>query len=411
MRKKYLILSLLFATAVVQAEKVADTAVPAAQSAATKPAPQVQPVSVPATVQAGAKSALAFQSLAQLDEMVALGMSSLALKLLDEEQAVWPEYTADWYAFEYRRISLLADSGRWQQLLSRSSDLLDKAILNQHITEQVRQWFIGQQIVAHLQLKQPEAALQKARSLLWNPPQGVDNAAVNIVLRQLIVRAYLQLDDVADAQKALQKYQQDYATAADSDANDEDWQLLQARVLLRTAHYAEAIALLKPMKSHIAKALAMLAAVRENPKAAYGVAKSAQQQLDANLQRMQNKKPKATDPAPLNKSDVWAYNYVLYERARLLNDPGQACIALEKMLALGDYSVVLDDGSHTGPDELWALYERIGQTAGNEHKLLVGDDQSWEKLATTFTTSSPIRATGLYAVIAVATWRIRPYWN
>ena len=338
--------------------------------------------------------------------MVALGMSSLALTLLDDEQAQWPQYSPDWYAFEHKRISLLASSGRWQQLLHRSNELLDNAIPNKEITELIRQWFVTQQVVAHLQLKQPQPALQKARTLLWNQPAGIDNAPVNMVLRQLIVRAYLQLDDVEDAQKALQKYQQDYAASTVS-KDDEEWSLLQARVLLRTARYKEVIELLKASESDIARALSMVASVRADPRKSYAVVKNVNQIMDDNNALLKKAakskagKDKEAESKLLSKGEVWAYNYVLYERARLMADPGLACIALERMLSLGDQSSALGDGFEVGADKLWSLYEQIGQSAGNENKLLVGDDEGWTKLAKKIETSSPVRATGLYAVLAL----------
>jgi hypothetical protein len=409
MRKIFLIISLLLVTGAVRAEKSVVTASsvahpalkPSSQqkpSAAAKPSTQAITAPSLVTGKQTHASVLAFQSLAQLDQMVALGMSSLAIKLLDQEQNRLPAYSPDWYAFEYKRIVLFANSGRWQQLLDSSNAFLRKAIPGQQITPRIRQWFVSQQVVAHLHLKQPEIALQKARSLLWNQPAGVDNSRVDMVLRQLIIRAYLQLDDVDDAQKALQKYQQDYANSKVADT--EDWQLLQARVLIRTSRYQEAIALLKPVKGDIAKALAMLAAVRENPKAAYKIVKSAQQALDANAKRLLIKHPKATDKPPLSKAEAWAYNYVLYERARLMDFPGQSCIALENMLALGDYSNVLGVAKNVSADDLWDLYLRIGQSTGNKNNLLVGDDAGWNKLAKKIETKFPVHAEGLYAVLA-----------
>lgn len=409
MRKILLITSLLLVTGIAHAEKSAVTVSPTAHpalktasqqktSAAAKPSAQAITTPSLVTGKQAHTSILAFQSLAQLDQMVALGMSSLAIKLLDDEQTRWPAYSPDWYAFEYKRIVLLANSGRWQQLLDSSNALLKKAISGQQITPRIRQWFTSQQVVAHLHLKQPEIALQKARSVLWNQPAGVDNSKVDMVLRQLIVRAYLQLDDVDDAQKALQKYQQDYGNSKIADT--EDWQLLQARVLIRTSRYQEAIALLKPVKGDIAKALGMLAAVRKNPKAAYKIAKAAQKALDTNAKRLLIKHPKATDKPPLSKAEVWAYNYVLYERARLMGFSGQACIALENMLALGDYSNVLGVANNVSADDLWDLYLRIGQSTGNKNNLLVGNDAGWNKLAKKSETKFPIHAEGLYAVLA-----------
>ncbi len=391
-----------------QSKKPAAEESAASQSASSHTVPLQQPARANAAagshssatqMQAVPDSAIAFQSLAQLDEMVALGMSSLALRLLDDEQKRWPEYSPDWYAFENKRMVLLADSGRWQQLLTRSNALLAKAVSGKQITERISQWFIGQQVVAHLQLKQPEAALQKARLLLWNQPGGVDNAATNVVLRQLIVRAYLQLDDVIDARKALQKYQQDYA--ATNIANGEEWKLLQARVLLRTSRYKEVISLLADSSDDVAKALSMLASVRANPKAAYSVVKAAEAELAANERRLKVKKPKADAKPPLSKNEVWAYNYVIYEREQLMHHRGKACIALERMLALGHSANVLDSASPVDADDLWQLYEAIGQATGNENKLLVGDDAGWGSLARKIHSKSPIRASGLYAVLAL----------
>ena len=55
-----------------------------------------------------------FQSLAQMDELIALGVPSLALSLLDSEQKNYQQFTPDWYGFEYKHILLMAELDQWQ---------------------------------------------------------------------------------------------------------------------------------------------------------------------------------------------------------------------------------------------------------------------------------------------------------
>ena len=108
-----------------------------------------------------------FQSLAQMDELVNLGLPALALRLLSLEQAKWPTYSPDWYAFEHKRISLLSQLENWQGIIKRTELLLKDAVPGQQITAKISQWFITQQIIARLRLGQAEQALSQLRNLLW----------------------------------------------------------------------------------------------------------------------------------------------------------------------------------------------------------------------------------------------------
>ena len=73
------------------------------------------PVSTPAPVPAPDKTpppvdnkqSVTFKSLAQMNELIELGVPALALSLLDDEQKKRPAFSADWYAFEYKRILLM----------------------------------------------------------------------------------------------------------------------------------------------------------------------------------------------------------------------------------------------------------------------------------------------------------------
>ena len=50
------------------------------------------------------RQSVMFESLAQMNKLIALGVPSLALSLLDEEQNKYRQFSPDWYSFEYKRI-------------------------------------------------------------------------------------------------------------------------------------------------------------------------------------------------------------------------------------------------------------------------------------------------------------------
>ncbi len=345
-------------------------------------------------------SALTFESLAQLDEMVALGMSSLALSLLDDQQAPWPAYSPDWYALEHKRILLLAAASQWQTLLARSEQLLQQAKPDVQINANIRHWYRSQQVVAHLQLRQSARALEKARDLLWNPPNGEHHGEVISVLRQLVIRAYLQMHNHVDAQKALLRYAQDYPDAAVNVSDD--WRMLQAHVLFRTGQYQDVITLLKDAPRGLNDAIRLIAQIRADPNNAYSVKQHAQQVLDYEAARSkQNISNDEAEHAALDNAQLWAYHYVIYEWALQVNDAGTAVIALEKMLTLGDFAAELGAGFSANADDLWKLYEQIGNASGNQHKLLLGDDAGWVELAKKLEQTAPVRAGSVYAVLAL----------
>jgi len=97
------------------------------------------------------EQSVTFKSLAQMNELIELGVPALALSLLEDEQKKRPAFSADWYSFEYKRILLLAALERWQSVIDRTQWLFDTAKKNQHITKKIRLWFETQQVIARLQ--------------------------------------------------------------------------------------------------------------------------------------------------------------------------------------------------------------------------------------------------------------------
>ena len=140
------------------------TPTPAAPVQAPAPSPAApSPAKTPALTEK--EKSVTFKSLAQMNELIELGVPALALSLLDEEQKKRPAFSADWYAFEYKRILLLSALERWQLLIERTQWLFDTAKKNRHITKKIRLWFETQQVIARLQLKQSEQALNQLQHL------------------------------------------------------------------------------------------------------------------------------------------------------------------------------------------------------------------------------------------------------
>jgi len=328
-----------------------------------------------------------FQSLKQMDELINLGVPALALNLLEHEQKQRPEFSADWYAFEYKRILLLAALERWHQLIERSQWLFDTAAKEKHITKKIRLWFETQQVIARLQLKQSEQALQQLQLLLWNTEAQHRDPSLPVVWRRLVIRAYLQLQADDDARRALVRYELDY----ESEQQNIDWVLLQAQVLLRTGRPQLAIQLLNkiPLENAVdVEALLMIAQLQHEPDKAASIYQQMREKLDGKL---------------LNRSARWAYSYVAYLSAKVLGDQDTQTSNLESMLSLGIEYPVFDDSYQVTADDLWGIYNEQGLRLANDSGLLFGNDRQWQKLSDKLLKKEPEKALALNTALVMHT--------
>ncbi len=304
------------------------------------------------------KKSVTFKSLAQIDELTALGVPGLALSLLDREQAVRQKYTADWYSFEYKRINLLLVLERWQLLIDRTQSLFDTVVPEKQITQKIRYWFETQQIIARLHLKQNAQALMQLQRLLWQSRIEERDPSLPSVWRRLVIRAYLQMQNDDDARRALVKYERDYKT----ESADSEWLLLQAQVLMRTGRPQQAMPLLKQLDSHEAQALLLLSELQKTPAAA----KKINQKINQRLSKQ-----------TLNKFARWSYTYVALQSAKVLFDIPLQIKHAETLLSLDTKQTVLDESDQFSADDLWQLYQKRGLTVANEKGLLVGFNAKW----------------------------------
>ena len=328
-----------------------------------------------------------FQSLKQMDELISLGVPALALNLLEHEQKQRPEFSADWYTFEYKRILLLAALERWHQLIERSQWLFDTAAKEKHITKKIRLWFETQQVIARLQLKQSEQALEQLQRLLWNTEAQHRDPSLPVVWRRLVIRAYLQLQADDDARRALVRYELDY----ESEEQNIDWVLLQAQVLLRTGRPQQAIQLLNkiPLENAVdVEALLLIARLQHEPDKAASISQQMREKLDGKL---------------LSRSARWAYSYVAYLSAKVLGDQGAQISNLESMLSLGIEHPVFDDSYQVTADDLWGIYNEQGLRLANDSGLLFGNDQQWQKLSDKLLKKEPEKALALNTALVMHT--------
>ncbi len=286
------------------------------------------------------KKSVTFESLAQMDELTALGVPALALSLLEREQKIRQKFTADWYAFEHRRINLLIALERWQVIIDRTQRLFDTALPEKQITQKIRLWFETQQVVAKLHLKQNGQALAQLQRLLWLSRVEDRDPSLPSAWRRLVIRAYLQMKNDDDARRALIKYDRDYKTKT----TNSEWLLLQAQVLMRTGRPQQAVPLLKQVDSDEAQALMLLAELQNNPKAAKKISQKIKKRLSTQL----------------NVSARWAYSYVAFLAAKSLSDLPLQIQYAEALLSLNVEHSVLDETYQITADDLWALYKKSG---------------------------------------------------
>ena len=341
----------------------------------------------PAKLTVDDKSTVIFESLAQMNELIELGVPALALSLLESEQKKRLLFTADWYAFEYKRILLLSALERWQHVVDRTQWLFDTTIPKREITRKIGLWFKTQQVMANIQLKNSVLALDQLQHLLWATEAEHRDPSLPAIWRRLIIRVYLQMQKDDDARKAMIKYEREYKT----EETNIEWVLLQAQVLLRTNRPKQAAVLLNKIASEEAldvETLLLIAQLQISPKSAAKINQQMREKLDGQV---------------ISLPARWAYSYVAYRASKLLNDRPAQIMNIESMLSLKIKSPVLDETYHVGADDLWDLYSKQGLLTANNHGLLFGNDEQWQQLSNKLIEANPEKALELNAALVLQT--------
>jgi len=312
------------------------------------------------------KKSVTFKSLEQMNELAALGTPALALSLLEREQTIRQKFTADWYAFEYKRINLLVVLERWQRLIDRTQWLFDAALPDKQITQKISFWFETQQVIARLHLKQSSQALIQLQRLLWQSRIEDRDPSLPAVWRRLVIRAYLQMQNDDDARRALVKYDRDYKNTS----TDSEWLLLQAQVLMRTGRPQQAMPLLRQVDSDKAQALILLAELQNKPASAKKISQKVNKYLNAQISGEISKQTR--------EDARWAYTYVAFQAAKVLSDLPLQIQYAETLLSLDLDNPALGENYQITADDLWVLYKKQGLIIANEKGLLLGESTQWD---------------------------------
>ena len=321
----------------------------------------------------------------KIDELLVLGIPGLALRLIDKEQpAIAQANMGRWLQWEYIRIRLLQRLEQWDELIRRIDAQLP-LLQKESISSVDINWFKSRQVDAYLQSNRPQIALSMLQQLLWTTDIYVGSDVIAQWRRQ-VIHSYLNQDQVQDAQRAMQRYAQDYGNLPNEDGVQ--WNILQARLLMRTDRVHEAIAQLQQLALPEARALLELARLQAGIRSAAALRKQVKKQLPAHAEDIQQLRLD------------W---YLLLQAARKDGNYYQQILALESLLSMNSLQALesVFDGfrQQVSPDALWQAYENYGLHIANKRHLLRGDDDTWFNKAGK-EKKKTYQARGLYTVLA-----------
>ena len=305
--------------------------------------------------------------LERIDALLAGGARTLALRVVESAQTQNAGSEA-WYELERRRLEIYRSESDWNAVAQRVAGLPKDA------PEAFRRWALSFAAECSLSANDPNSALQYLRRLIWREQASpVEQAR----WRRLVIRSYLTDDNLADAQTALLRYQQDFR------AKDDAWQALHAEILLRAGDDKPVFEILAGVQSFEASLMRLLAGLRT------GVYKP------ANVLQQVKKLDGALQKYPQLRRRAWTLAAQAAERAK---DPGARVDALERALA-ADNQGPSDQLFPVLPDELWQAYENLAQVIGKSARLSIGQDRQWLHKAEEYKKAKPHYARALYVFL------------
>jgi len=309
-----------------------------------------------------------------LDEvrsLAAAGAHTLALDLLDTEQAPPERDLKGWMRWERERARLLAAEGAWERLAERLAGVPEG------VPPAFARWAGSRRAEALLELGEGAEARRVLRGLLWAPKSAPEAIRQ---WRRLVIRSYLVEGRPRDAYTALLRYRHDYGAGEGAEA------VLNGQVLLAQGRAGDAARYLAEVEGNQATIFRLLARLRAGEVPAWRVARD----LRALLRNR--------DLQPAERQLLWA---AIAEAAGAAEDWGSQVTALEELLAF-DAPLALQAGifSHT-PDTLWQAYLDYAGSVGNRQQLLLGDDAAWLAEAEAAAKRFPARSRAIYALLAL----------
>ncbi|OGI43688.1 MAG: hypothetical protein A2637_06675 [Candidatus Muproteobacteria bacterium RIFCSPHIGHO2_01_FULL_65_16] len=305
----------------------------------------------------------------RIEALVKGGAPHLALSLLERGQPP-PEQRQAWLEWERQRLGVLAALHDWDGVARRVDQMPPD------LPVEFRRFALLEAAQARLAAADAAGARAYLRRLIWREHGSARELAR---WRRLVIRSYLQEDNLADAQSALLRYQQDY------DARDEVWQILHAEILLRADKPKAAFEMLAGAQSHEARLLRALAALRAGSQRPHEVMAQAER-----LALELRSKPALQRQARLLQAEAAA-------RAQSLSG---RVLALEQALALPE-APVPDRLFAARADDLWSAYDLLAEAIGGALRLPAGNDQAWSAKAGSYARQDRHYARALHAYLTI----------
>ena len=297
----------------------------------------------------------------------------LSVRLIDQYQPAFETNSEQWMSWEKKRLQLLSEVSDWLFIVTRIDQYLNK------LSDAERPWFSLLKAKAQLKISQSDKVRQDVRQLLWS---GIKLSTEQIALaRRLIIRSYLVENKPHDAQRAMLRYRQDYGESG------VDWKILQAKVLLATHRYNDAVNLLSKETDTSVIVLKKLTRLKAGLDAGQYVYKKAIEQ--------------ATENTPtINQNTRRQYWILAYIAAGMNKDEKAEIEALEQVLMTG-----VEDADRdllpVSADLLWQHYQTYASAIGNKLHLLLGDDQAWFQAASDRFEKQALEARSLFAFLGL----------
>jgi tetratricopeptide (TPR) repeat protein len=324
--------------------------------------------------------------LREVELLLQSGASGLALQVLDQEQPGLETNPEHWLEWENQRIKLYQHIKDWDGMIKRLQATPKWAPLD------FRLWAREQIARAQIEKKDTRAALQTLRELIWSHSGDKDNTTLQQSLpvwRQLVIQSYLVDENIADAELAMLRFQQDYPNPKGA------WKRARATVLIRAGRPEDAEMLMageSHMHSRTIYYLAQLLGNKTKPESIW--------QRTSKL--AQNKKF-----ADSTRRQFWL---VASRAAHQLGDYVSAIRALQNALVLVDDKEVMTQRERllfaVNANDLWTLYEEYGRKLGNKWQLLTGNDEAWFSKASNLVDKKPLQAMALFAAMSTDSSRM-----
>ncbi|OOG20522.1 hypothetical protein B1C78_17280, partial [Thioalkalivibrio denitrificans] len=296
-----------------------------------------------------------------------------ALATLDRQVPDRLAHPERWMARERARLEILGMEGRWQAVVDRAARLPGGLPLDFVI------WVRSREAHALLALERPTEARALLRDLIWFSGDAVP-ASWHDAWRRMLAEAYRMEGLPADALSTLRRLRQDRGAEADIPLP------LEARILMDQDRHDEAAGLLEGTELPEGMALRWLALLHSE---------------QASPEQVRQSMNEAALGDDVSDGDRARYLAVAAEAALRMADPVVRADTLEA--AFGLQHLVREENSGFGlpADALWEAWLVLGEAAGNERQLLMGDDEAWLAAAAEVEPEAAVTGRALLAVVAL----------